>query len=268
MTNQNEFTKAELLQRLNAIAGKWHAGTRQGNDGNAGHTFEDLVGVEENNFSLPDFGDIEIKTQRVETGSLVTLFHKEPQPAATLPKLIQRMGWQHKDAGTRYGENELSFRSTTQANKFSVRGFRVESSGGKIVFNFDENQVARDVVDKTNVYNTYGDWLIDINSRTPNYKDLFPIYWDESVFADKCVEKLDNTLYKYRKTHVKQGTKMYMYTEAYLMKDFKNERIQILFDEGALFIDFDARTGHNHGTKLRVKLSHLARLFDTHEKVL
>lgn len=81
----------ELLEKLKTIVNRWHVGTRPGNDGNQGNTLEDLLGVEENNLSIPDYGQYELKTQKAETGSLITLFHKEPKPPRSVPKrpLIQ-----------------------------------------------------------------------------------------------------------------------------------------------------------------------------------
>lgn len=51
---------------------------RKNDDGNIGRFFEDEMKIAENNLQVPDFGDIEIKTQRRSTGSLLTLFSKAP----------------------------------------------------------------------------------------------------------------------------------------------------------------------------------------------
>jgi len=100
------LTKAELISRLRRILHRWHVGTRPGNDGNQGNTLEDLLEVPENNLSLPDFGEIEIKTQKAKTDSLITLFHMEPSmepsPAATVPRMLLSLGWRHQEAGTKY----------------------------------------------------------------------------------------------------------------------------------------------------------------------
>lgn len=47
--------------------------TRKGPTG-IGHTFENLMGIDENNLSLPDIGRIEIKTSRTLSSSPITLF--------------------------------------------------------------------------------------------------------------------------------------------------------------------------------------------------
>ena len=42
-------------------------------DQGAGRTLEKLLGVPENNLSLPDFGEIEIKSQKFENKTLISL---------------------------------------------------------------------------------------------------------------------------------------------------------------------------------------------------
>src|SRR5687768_10766543 len=115
--------KDEIVSRIRAIANQWHRGTRQGNDGNQGNTLEDLLGIPENNLSIPDMGVYELKTRKIETASLITLFHKEPQPEACVPKLLNCLGWRHQDAGTKYPQGEMSFRMTTPSGRHTSRGF-------------------------------------------------------------------------------------------------------------------------------------------------
>jgi len=56
---------------------------------------------------------MELKTQRANNSSLTTLFHIEPSPRALkfVPRIfLLKYGWLHKEAGTRYRINEMSFR--------------------------------------------------------------------------------------------------------------------------------------------------------------
>ena len=134
-----ERTQNELFKRLKQdILFRWHTETRIGNDGSPGNTLEDLLGIEENNLKIPDWGDIELKTKKKESQSLITLMHREPKPDASVPKLLKSLGWKHKDAGTRYDNEEMSFRSTTRSD-FSVRGFAVSLDQDKVNFVFDTN---------------------------------------------------------------------------------------------------------------------------------
>ena len=53
--------------------------TRPNNkDGGIGNTFEDLLGIKENNLSEADFRGIEIKSQRLFNSSFISLFTKAP----------------------------------------------------------------------------------------------------------------------------------------------------------------------------------------------
>lgn len=51
---------------------------RPNNDGGVGNTFEDHLGVDENNETEPDFEGFEVKTKRSFTSSYTSLFTKKP----------------------------------------------------------------------------------------------------------------------------------------------------------------------------------------------
>ena len=72
-------TKESLIIELKKIAAKgWIDNARHGNHGGIGNTLEDLLGIEENNLPIPNAAEWELKTQRLNTSSLTTLFHIEP----------------------------------------------------------------------------------------------------------------------------------------------------------------------------------------------
>ena len=174
-----QYTLETLVKKLKSdVIGRWHKEGRVGNDGSAGNTLEDLLGVAENNLRLPDWGNIELKTKRKESQSLVTLLHREPQPQASIPKLLLSLGWKHQSAGTKYPSDELSFRSTTRANSFSDRGFAVKLSEDKISLVFEPSEINFSATDRTKTYRTYNDWLNDVENRQPHYSDVLPVYWD------------------------------------------------------------------------------------------
>jgi len=52
--------------------------SRRSHNTGIGKTFEDYLGVDENNLKNPDFAGFEIKSQRQMTGSYLTLFTKSP----------------------------------------------------------------------------------------------------------------------------------------------------------------------------------------------
>ena len=89
---------------------------------------EALLGIPENNLPIPNAAEWELKAQRAETTSLLTLCHMEPSPrAAKLVSefLLPNYGWKHQEAGKKSPETEMSFRMTLNGSNFTDRGFKV-----------------------------------------------------------------------------------------------------------------------------------------------
>ena len=83
-----------------------------------------FLGVETNNFSIPDYGEFELKTHEESSGALVTLFHLDPNPRPfSKAPFTQIYGWPHR---TRENENRFSFTSHTGGND---RGILHRSAG-------------------------------------------------------------------------------------------------------------------------------------------
>jgi hypothetical protein len=97
------FSKESLIKELIEISDRgWILNTRCGNSGGIGNTLEDLLEIEENNLPIPNAAEWELKTQRKNTSSLITLFHSEPSPRAIkfVPQVfLLNYGWPHKEAG-------------------------------------------------------------------------------------------------------------------------------------------------------------------------
>ncbi len=156
------FTKESLTNDLERIRERgWVKTQRPDNDGSVGNTLEDLLGIEENNLPLPNAGEWEVKVQRANTSSLLTLFHMEPSPRAFrfVPQvLLPNYGWPHKEAGGKYPASERSFRQTLTAGQRTNRGFTVivNHHCQRVELSFDP-----DCVDQ----NEHGAWLSDVASR-------------------------------------------------------------------------------------------------------
>ncbi|MDZ7766906.1 MAG: MvaI/BcnI family restriction endonuclease [Melioribacteraceae bacterium] len=100
------WTKEQLIEELRNIKLLgWIQSNRRGNSGGIGNTLEDLLGIEENNLPIPNATEWELKTQRLKTSSLTTLFHMEPSPRAIrfVPRVfLLQYGWRHELAGIKY----------------------------------------------------------------------------------------------------------------------------------------------------------------------
>ena len=246
----NYFTKDSLMEKLSEIRDSgWIRTQRGGNDGGVGNTLEDLLGIEENNLPLPNAGEWEIKGQRADTKSLITLFHMEPSPRAMyfIPKiLLPYYGWAHDKAGTKYPSDEMSFRQTLSATARTNRGFIVvvNCESRKIEISFDHKHTDTQV---------HGAWLNSVEKRVGlNELDPQP-YWGFQDLFHKAGTKLNKTVYAIADRKREDGIEYFHYSKFLMLEDFKLENFIEAIVRGYVLVDFDARTGHNHGTKFRLR---------------
>ena len=110
------YTKDELVAKLKEIKERgWIENTAPQNDGSVGDMLESLLGIPRNNIPMPDATEWELKAQRIDTASLISLSHNEPYPReeGIVPKiLLPYYGWEHDEAGKKYPADEKSFRQT------------------------------------------------------------------------------------------------------------------------------------------------------------
>mgnify|MGYP000391410060 CR=1 FL=1 len=180
------YTKETLIAALKDIRDLGFVpNARHGNHGGIGNTLEDLLGIEENNLPIPNAAEWELKTQRLGTKSLITLFHLEPSPQALkfIPTvLLPKYGWRHQQAGLKYTESELSFRQTIHGLAPSDRGFQVKINeiDQKVIISFDSQFVAT----------KHLSWLNSVESRI-GINELNPQpYWGFADLAAKAGTKL------------------------------------------------------------------------------
>lgn len=260
------FTKESLKRDLEAIAKRgWIKSLKDTsgggrNDGAAGNLLEDLLGIEENNLPLPNAAEWELKVQRKGTGSLLTLFHSEPSPTSLkfVPSiLLPKYGWPHDQAGKKYPTGERSFRQTISAAKRSDRGFQVIVDSEKIKISFDSNSVDP----------RHKNWLRSVVGAA-GAADLDPMpYWGFSDLEAKISSKLHNTFYVTAEVKKIEGQEWFRYSRLETLRGFSLKGFISCLEEGTAFIDFDARTGHNHGTKFRIKQNMIPRLYRETELV-
>ncbi|HET9721738.1 MAG TPA: MvaI/BcnI family restriction endonuclease [Candidatus Saccharimonadales bacterium] len=251
------FTKEDLISRLEEISAMgWIENKRDGNHGGIGNTLEDLVGIEENNLPIPNASEWELKTQRLGTSSLTTLFHTEPSPTALkfVPNvLLLKYGWPHKEAGTRYPETELSFRQTIHGLARSDRGFMVQVNRKekKILISFDSKSVSK----------RHEIWLKSVEKKI-GLSELNPQpYWGFEDLEHKLGAKLNNCFFVQASVKRTEGKEFYKYDHAMMLMGLDFEGFLRCLEAGIILVDFDARTGHNHGTKFRIRQNNWPALY-------
>lgn len=199
--------------------------------GAPGNTLEYLLNVKQNNFDSPDLLDWEIKFHG--GGALLTLFHKDPQPKGIMDKMVDKFGWDNE-------RGQISFRHTLSGK--SERGF--------VVYNQDN---------RISVSN-----LSDIG--------IAP-YWDHNIILNAIGAKLRRLILV--KGKVFKDTRRVVYESATAYWDLNLLGICDAIKTGVIYIDFDARTTEgrgtslrNHGTKFRININDISKIYENSEIII
>ncbi|OPZ88120.1 MAG: hypothetical protein BWY74_03236 [Firmicutes bacterium ADurb.Bin419] len=265
------FTKESLIEEIKkvCIAG-WHKSTKKTidgrNDGAVGNTLEKLLGIEENNLPLPNARDWELKGQRKHSSSLITLKHIEPSPTGARivsNLLLPFYGWSHKQSGKKYPITEMSFRSTTSASAFTNRGFKiiVDREAAKVKFIFDSSKA--DQTDQGILT-----WLSSVKDRIGLGSINPEPYWGFDDLKYAIGNKIKNCFYIIADIKIENKHEYFKYENLYILSGFSFDDFLECIENGHILVDFDARTGHNHGTKFRLRQGYWPKLYSSVQKVI
>ena len=110
----------EFIPRYKQIKSEGFIEITRNGDGKFGNTFEDLLGLEENNLKTPDIDGYELKVQDKETGSKQTLFNKDAW-VIKASDFLKNYGIPHS---TKKGELSCN---TTVTRNVNNRGFYLDT---------------------------------------------------------------------------------------------------------------------------------------------
>lgn len=200
----------------------WVKTHRTGSTG-IGKTLEDLLGIPENNLNEPDFGEYELKSCRIDSKSMLTIFTKSPEPNKSNTQLLAKYG---------YGSNHKILHSTLTTTKFTPIANTQKRL--KIVF------------DRKNFY---------IASDTGKEN----IFWQKKTLCDTFNKKYKNKLVYVKAERRKRGaSEEFYFVEAYKASGFDCNKMIALLERGKIFVDlrigqYSNGKTHDHGTGFRIK---------------
>ncbi|MCZ2130325.1 MAG: MvaI/BcnI family restriction endonuclease [Bacteroidia bacterium] len=225
--------------------------TRPNNtDGGIGNTFEDLLGVTENNKKEADFKGFEVKSKRLFNSSFVSLFTKSPDNP--------------KQANSYLRENFGEIRDENHSNKkklyASVFGHRASTiySKYKMKLKVDRRNKKLDLV------------ISDLKDR-----NLSTVSWDFETLK-KASSKMKDLFLVFADTKTVKKKNQYHFTAGEIYKDFDFDKFLKEIEKGGIM--FDIRIGvynsgknygktHDHGSGFRVKAANFKNLYDTYETI-
>ncbi|MDA1336201.1 MAG: MvaI/BcnI family restriction endonuclease [Bacteroidetes bacterium] len=242
MTDTNKIIKEFLrIKKMGFVA----SNRPNNKDGGIGNTFEDYLGVQENNLKDPDFETFEVKTQRYLTSSYITLFSKTPSHPAGANSLLKERFGDVRDP-------EFPDLKKLYCSLFGNRSSRVyERFDMKIELDRKSQKlylISKDI-NTGEVYNDVYWNLIDLEKGSRKMKDLFVVSADKKII---------------------NGIHHYHYNSAIIYLGFNFKSLLDQIEEGG--IQFDIRIGvhksgknygkpHDHGSGFRIRKENLKKLF-------
>lgn len=238
ITNLSEFiTEFKKIKEQGWI--KTH---RSGSTG-IGKTLEDLLDIHENNFDGPDFGDYELKSCRINSQSMLTMFTKAPQPARSNSYLRNKYGY----SSSNYDNNEKVLHSTLTAERFVP----ISDTGHSLKIICDENKIS--IASETEIEN---------------------VFWDKTSLKKAFEKKYKNKfIYVKAETRGSGENEEFYFVDAYEVSGFNYDAFIHLLEQGKILIDLrigqfpDGRT-HDHGTAFRIRESDQYLLFKNINKIV
>lgn len=229
-------TLDDFIVKFGEIANSgWIKTHRTGNTG-IGKTLEDLLGIPENNLDQPDFGDYELKSARIESNSMLTMFTKSPLPRGVNTQLRKSYGY----SSGNYANTNKVLHATLNTTGFTP----IQNTGYQLKIEVIDNKIV--ILDNLNNYFAY---------------------WDPADLQKTFEQKYKNKfVYAYADTMFKEGIEHFQYKEAYECYGFDYNSFLSLLLEGGIYIDLrigQHRNGktHDHGTAFRIRQEDQHRLF-------
>ena len=229
-------TLKQITQSLKELSERgWIRSNRAHNKG-IGKTLEDHLGIKENNIALPDFGVMELKSQRVNTISMMTLFTKSPD-GITNAEIRKRFGYPDKE----FPKIKI-LHQTISGGKRNAMGFQAIIDDGQ------------------------GKLLILKKGKLLGHYEL-------EFLRKKAVEKIGNGLILVRaETKKLRGHEYFHYKDAYLLKEIDPTKFlaHSKYDIRLGVYHSGAKAGqpHDHGSAFRLTEEALPLLFKIHKKIL
>lgn len=241
------YTLDDFVREYSAIKAKGWIKTHRAGSTGIGKTLEDLLGIPENNFDEPDFGEYELKSCRIDSQSMLTMFTRAPQPARANTYLREKYGY----SSSVYDNNEKVLHSTLSADRFTS----IANTGNEL----------RILCKDDGIY---------IQSQN----EIENVFWSRDALK-RCFEKKYKNKFVYAKAYARGigDNEEFHFVEAYKVSGFDYESFIDLLEKGKIYVDL--RIGqyhegknkgktHDHGTGFRIRESDQNLLFKNKERIV
>lgn len=236
-----------LINKFNNIKNMgWVSSIKKGSAG-IGLTFEHLIGVNENEFEIPDFNGIELKTKRNKSNSYTTLFNATPDGPHfhEVERLRTSYGYPHSKAKEYKVLNVSTF-----ANQLNNMGIKYYS---KLKIDYDNQKL----------------FLLIYNKNKQLIEN--EIFWYFDTLKEKLLRKLKILAYINADTKIVNNIEYFKYYKMtiYMLKDF--DTFITLLNQGIIRVTFKINVYLNgpkkgqicdHGTGFDIQEKDLLKLYN------
>lgn len=245
---ETTLLKINIKEKLKEIKEKGFIKSLRKDNTGIGYTLETLLKIKENNLGEPDFKykelPVELKAQRKDASSRVTLFTKVPHwSPLSAREIIEKYGY--ADAKGRQG-----LKITLKADDFNNKGFKLE---------VDEKDNRLNIVHKEGGVVAY----FKINELMESLK--------KKIF--------ENLLLVLAERKKESDDEYFHYVKAILLRNLSEKAFEQLFKQGLIVWEFrmDIRERHpgkgdffvrDHGPGFRLARNHLDKLYEKKEIIL
>jgi hypothetical protein len=106
-----------------------------------------------------------------------------------------------------------------------------------------------------------------VRKNLTEFHDYVVPYWGFDDVFHKAGKKLPNCFYVVADSKKENGHEFFLYDTIYKLSHFSLDKFVTAIENGMIYIEFDARTMHNHGSKFRMKNGRLPELYDSVEEI-
>lgn len=241
------YTLDDFIREFSSIVRMGWIRTHRPGPTGIGKTLEDLLGIVENNIDGPDFGEYELKSCRMNSNSMLTIFTKTPQPKGAANTLRTTFGY----VSDSYDNDELVLHTTLSADHFVT----IADTGHTLMISCDPTKIS----------------IIAENGQTY-------AFWTREQLRKAFEKKYKNKfVYVKAQSRYSGADEEFRYVEAYEVSGFNYDSFVNLLEQGKIYIDLrigqyhggvkDGQT-HDHGTGFRIRENDQPLLFTVNRRIV
>ena len=226
------YTLEDFIRKYSNIVSMGWVKTHRAGPTGIGKTLEDLLGIQENNIDGPDFGEYELKSCRINSNSMFTMFTRAPEPSRANTYLRLKYGY----SSGAYDNDEKVLHATLSADRFSP----IADTGHRLKISCLEDGI-----------------YIESEEGMEN------VFWSRSALKC-CFEKKYRNKFVYVKAASRgEGAfEEFQFCDAYEVSGFDYDSFIALLEAGKVYVDLrigqyhggrNAGKTHDHGTAFRIR---------------